>query len=34
MRKCKTCGVDISHRGNRSQYFEKHAKEIRLELDR
>lgn len=29
MRKCKKCGVDISHRGNRSQYCEKHAKEIR-----
>jgi len=29
MRKCKTCGVDILHRGNRSQYCEKHVKEIR-----
>jgi len=31
MRKCKKCGVDISYRGNRSQYCEKHSKEIRNE---
>ena len=31
MRKCKKCGVDISYRGNRSHYCEKHLKEIRGE---